>query len=158
MIARTALCIVLFSVVGPALATDLAFSSKDGRAVDVRIKDPENNVSYSVSLSPERDVKGRPVVLDLSLSRADSPIGSRNLLEPKGNWHGAEPFGFAAREFRHGLKSSVFGSRREIPIQDTQRVLLVSIRSSQIAFCNAFCVDPAFGGLKLSISIEAPSQ
>ena len=141
-----------------ACATDLVYASDDDHPVRAEIKDGATGVPSNLTLLPDGDGAGNPIVLDLVLTRADAPGNGTNLLEPGSNWHGSEPFSFSASEFKHGSDSSVSGSKRVIPMHDTRRVLVVNIQDVQLAGCRTCGVELSFGGLKLSVRIRAPSK
>jgi hypothetical protein len=106
---------------GPALAKNLVFSSRDRQVTRTSLRDTEAGITYTDSLSPERDVAGRPVVIDLVLTTVGATAESRTLLEPLGNWHGAQLFSFSAKEFKRNRVGGLFGAKRRISIQGSQK-------------------------------------
>jgi hypothetical protein len=86
-----------------------------------------NGTTYWATLKPEKDVDGNIVLIDLVLTRTGR---ARNLLEPKGNWHGIQPFDFGARDFRHGATRSIYGTDRIFPIGRER--LRVHVRSVEV--------------------------
>jgi hypothetical protein len=76
---------------------------------------PDGN-KYRLFLLPELDTGQHVVVLDLVLRRDSDRSENSNLLAPTENWHGYQPFCFAASDFARGAEASSFGSVRTIDV------------------------------------------
>jgi hypothetical protein len=87
--------------------------------------------SYVAWLEADRDVKGETLVLDLMLERPGRKT-FRNLVEPRDMWHGPQPFGFAAFDFRSGAKPIFSQTVRLLPIKGTNRALLVTVLNAKL--------------------------
>lgn len=74
-------------------------------------------------LKPEYDVGGRLLGWDLILQTATRP--SRNLLEPRGNWRGLQPWMLRANDLAAGPDKSAFGRERTFRPADR---MLIAIR------------------------------
>ena len=109
----------------------IAFPGTGAIRSETRITDTRTGVTYKVKLKADKDVEGRPAVVNLTLQQAGSPQDGRNLLEPPGNWHGMEPFSIAARDFNSGALPA-FGRHRKIPIQGSRSALLMDIKDVQV--------------------------
>jgi len=86
---------------------------------------------YTISLQPDRDVRGEAAVLDLVVRPTDAQRGD-NLLEPAGHWHGLQPFTFAARDFGRGATTSAYGRERLIPITGTSDAVRITVLKSEL--------------------------
>jgi hypothetical protein len=97
----------------------LRYSVKGLSPTFVLLKSPRG-VTYQLSLLPHYDVGNHLVVIDLVLARSDKKASTneRNLLEPKGMWHGYEPFIFAAHDYVKGAQKSIYGATRVMRLQD----------------------------------------
>jgi hypothetical protein len=110
MINRTSLLCVALLLTIPILRCHAAeaqlliyspTSSLHQESILLRSRD---GIAYRLSLAPDVDIENRVIVIDLALDR----IGSgkhMNLLEPKGRWHGSQPFFFVASDFAPGARS-----------------------------------------------------
>jgi hypothetical protein len=108
-----------------------ASSAAPPRSVDVRYPDATTlalNQNYLVRIEPDAGVRGVPN-LTLVLWRKDHR--AKNLLEPRGNWHGAEPFMFLAHDFA-GQNRQRSRSERLLPIAGTGEFLAVAIREAKL--------------------------
>ncbi len=86
---------------------------------------------YELLLEPQYDVRDRLVGWDLLLFRPDAP--GQNLLEPKGGWHGLQPFNFVAADLLHGAEQSAFGLERRMPIRGSSTTLVARITDVEVA-------------------------
>jgi hypothetical protein len=73
---------------------------------------------------------GSSELVDLTLFRPGHKASATNLLEPKGRWRGAEPFGLVAGEFDPGAES-IWGRHRDIPVRNYPFKLHVEILDAQ---------------------------
>lgn len=73
--------------------------------------------AYLLWLFLERDVNQRPIGVDLVLNRAGDKDWDGNLLNPRWNWHGLQPYMFVASDFSNGPGKSIFGPRRVIRVE-----------------------------------------
>lgn len=71
---------------------------------------------YVFWLFPEIDVNQHLVAVDLMMSKATDKNPDVNLLNPR-NWHGLQPFTFAAADLVQGPKRSAYGVVRIVPLQ-----------------------------------------
>jgi len=121
----------------------------------------DDGVEYRLLLVPELDTQRHVIVLDLVLRRAGESANSLNLLEPKENWHGSQPFSFAALDFVHGAESSPrvntrvidvpsLGIQLEIKVAGVDVVPISSESSSKLPY--------QFSDLKLQIASRPLSQ
>jgi hypothetical protein len=83
----------------------------------------------------------------------------QNLLEPWGNFHGLQPYDFAALGFIRGPEKSPFGSVREIPIRGTVTKLVVHIDDVQVRSISAVAAgdhdDAEVTKLQVSVALRA---
>jgi len=70
--------------------------------------------TYRLSLVPEFDTGNHVVVLELVLRRPHARENDSNLLDAGKNWHGYQPFFFAASDFAAGAQHSRYGDSRAI--------------------------------------------
>ena len=118
----------------------------------VTLTDVANRGVYIVRLTGEKDVSGNDVVVDLSLSAA-SNASKTNLLEPKGHWHGYQPFFFAASDFAKGIDKSIFGRIRSIPIWGTKLSLSVDVQGLEVVALPAKPKDYRFEFIRLGVGL-----
>jgi hypothetical protein len=103
-------------------------------------------VTYRTTLRPEKNVEGDIILVDLILTFRGE---GRNLLEPKGNWHGIQPFDFGARDLEHGVAASIFGGDRVFPLgRDRLHVRVNSVKVIRGK------TDPSLKQLSLDLLLE----
>jgi hypothetical protein len=119
----------------PSAAT-LVFPPVSGGNDHKLIIDPLDGSRLFVTLFPEKDTAGRIVVIDLLIKSHDNPQ-SRNLLEPPGNWHGYQPFFFAASDFRQGAERSTYGRSRIVHLPRVGADALITV--TDVAVTEAGC-------------------
>lgn len=88
---------------------------------------------YVISLEPERDTRGRVAGVDLVLQDVKSSGRESNLLSPKGNWHGLQPYDFVAADLAQGAAKSAFGARRSIAMKQRGIVVRMSISRAEVS-------------------------
>jgi len=108
-----------------------------------------HGITYWARLQPLDNVKGDIVVVDLIVTRGRVDHG-HNLLEPKGHWHGIQPFDFGGRDLAHGIDPSVYGADRVFRIGGDR--LRVHVRS---AIVDQGKSDPALKRLDLELAIDS---
>lgn|SRR5579862_1928033 len=119
-------------------------SASAGSGHQIVLSSPADLARFSASLVADGDVSGRPVVVDLVLRRSTKEADTRNILEPSGNWHGAQPFIFAASDFRQGPENSIYGRSRVFHIQEIAADVLVEVTEAVVnqngsaTFCCSF--------------------
>jgi len=116
------------------------------------IIDPRNGIAYEARLEANRNVEQRVSVIDIILSRQGSGAAGRNLIEPAGPWHGTEPFSMIASDLKSGA-TSMFGMRRQIPIQGTNASLIINIKKAEVADC-AVQATCSFSNVVVEVSIQ----
>jgi hypothetical protein len=113
---------------GHAPGTTVAYSIKHPEQHIVLLKSTQG-VIYRLSLVPDSDNGKHVVVMDLVLARSDkkASVYDSNLLEPKGMWHGYEPFIFAAHDYVRGAQKSIYGATRVMRLQDLGTEMRVKV-------------------------------
>jgi hypothetical protein len=115
---------------------------------------------YVLWLFPQYEVGHHIVGLDLVLNETGHEDWNENLLAPKGNWHGLEPFMLTASELADGTDGMNFGPRIRIPVKEKGLIVAVDVLGAKVdPFRNG---DPnvlphgdyEFKELDLSISVE----
>jgi len=86
---------------------------------------------YRFRLNPERNIDGDLTNMELVMEDATRTARTRNLLYPQGNWHGYQAFFFAASDFVHGPRRSIFGRSRIV--QRSSLGISVEITVEQVA-------------------------
>jgi hypothetical protein len=76
-------------------------------------------------------LKGSDGDYDLSLLRPGHGASARNLLEPKGNWHGPWPFMILADDLVPGGRW-IYGRERDIPVRNYPLILHVQLRDFEL--------------------------
>jgi hypothetical protein len=104
-----------------------------------------------VRLEPDFDIASGVVTWDLILRERGH--GRRNLLEPAGQWHGAQPFSLAAGDFLRGPANSVFGAARTLPIPAVNLVVRIEVKDAKVSGKDAagFYV---FSAARIVISVD----
>jgi len=103
-----------------AAATTAVYTAGANPPLVASMRDPNSGRRYFATLTPEKDVNGRAVVVDLELRSYPGRIGP-NLLEPKGRWHGIQPFNFAADHRAANPTTWVYGPAAHHPDQGDKR-------------------------------------
>jgi hypothetical protein len=117
--------------------------------------------TYRFRLNQERDVGGNLVVFELVMEgRSRSPRGP-NLLDPTGTIHGYQKWDFAASDFAHGPKKSLYGSTRTIDLPKLGLAVRIEVVRSAVEPAPTTPPEPAtfrFTGLTLRILADAASR
>ena len=108
--------------------------------------------AYVMWFSPEYDVAGNLVVLELVLNRIGRHDPDFNLLAPSGNWHGLQPYTFAGSDLAHGPERTGFGASRTISAGRVRLVVKIVILAAKVSKTStgSYQVDQ----LRLSIDVE----
>ncbi len=102
---------------GPTSARQiLGYPAAASRPSSLLLKSPAG-LAYRLSLVPDFDVGRHVVVLDLLLQRSDAKNTNANLVDPTGRLHGYQPYVFAASDFAHGTKKSIYGDTRVMNLE-----------------------------------------
>jgi hypothetical protein len=129
------------------------FSREDSTKVWTdHLNSPANKTIYTLSLEPDLDVGKHVIVVDLVLRDADAPRSNDNLLSPAKNWHGLQPYNFAASDLLHGADRSAFGARRSIKI--TSRELDIEIQIMDVKLRALPDGTQEIDELKLAVSAD----
>lgn len=132
----------------PAIVT-LSFPAAGNKHVEVRCSSPQQ--SWKLRLEPDYDQKGRPVVVSLSL------VGKQNdgnLFYRKPNFHGLQPFDFAARDLLNGVSRSAYGKKRRLTLPNSAGIVLLSVDRAVIGTRED---APFVKALNLSLTMAAGS-
>jgi hypothetical protein len=102
--------------------------------------------------SPEYDVGGNLVVLDLVVNRIGRHDPDFNLLAPPGNWHGLQPYAFPASDLVNGPERTMFGATRTISITGNRLAMKITILGARASKASdgLYRLDR----LRLSIDVE----
>src|ERR1700687_3442041 len=104
---RLALCLIIpalgmlsiaaatTTIVPLRTAARLTTQSSESRW-SVPVQSSNGQVAYALSLQPEIDVGNHLVSAELVLRPAGNNAATSNLLQPRGNWHGLQPYMFPA--------------------------------------------------------------
>jgi hypothetical protein len=74
----------------------------------------KDGATYRLRLDALPNVHGTITDLVLVVQRADAGADAPNLIDPPGNWHGYQPYTFAATDFKAGPEHSLFGGTRSV--------------------------------------------
>ena len=72
--------------------------------------------TYWFRLSPDRDVDGNDIVVELVMQGTSSSSRKANLLDATGRLHGMQKWTFAASDLANGAQRSVYGTARAIDL------------------------------------------
>ena len=149
---------------GHAPGITMAYSIKHSEQHIVLLKSTQG-VIYRLSLVPDSDIGKHVMVMDLVLARSNKKVSAYygNLFEPKGMWHGYEPFIFAAHDYVRGAQKSIYGATRVMRLQDLgteMRVKVVAVHVVPIPGSSFPDGGPdyEFQDLRLAISTRALSD
>ena len=98
-------------------------------AMTAVVKAADGKPLYRLVLRVDHTVDNLPTNLSLALERANAKPGADNLLEPPGNWHGYQPFFFAADDFKDGAEKSFHGVSREFCRDATGLETVITVKS-----------------------------
>jgi hypothetical protein len=137
------------------LQTSVIFSAQSAQnRWSVPIKSAGGRTIYILSLEPDwwfgspRRVEG----VDLVLRHPRDKAGTENLFDPTGNWHGLQNFMFPARDFKDGMKNSLYGEKRTIIIKRLGLVLRVTILKAGVSPIST--KDYQLDNLELQINVD----
>jgi hypothetical protein len=122
----------------------------------IPITSSEGNTVYFLSYMPEYWVGGHLGGVDILLRRAGAGDGGANLLAPAKNWHGMQPFIFAANDLANGAEKSAYGKERTIPIGKLGLVVRITIVDASVGLISVGepQLEPQLDRLELQIEIE----
>jgi hypothetical protein len=119
---------------------------------------PGGKRAYELSFEPEYGPKNEIIGLNLVLVDAQKkhePSGS-NLLDPRGIWHGLQPYDFMGRDLAQGPDKSILGTHRTLRIEDRKLVVRIDISSVKVSpLANG---DYQIDQLDLAISVDKLSS
>ena len=107
--------------------------------------------AYELRVGPELDTRGEIVAWDVSLY--DAERRGRNMLAPRGQWHGLQAFTIAAGDLKLGAEKSAFGSTRTIKVEEVGAAVRIQIVDADVTSGD----DPLlhrFESLRLRLSVE----
>jgi hypothetical protein len=84
---------------------------------EISIENVQKKVAYNLAIDPEFDVDNHLVGLSLMLHRSGDKADAPNLLYENSNWHGYQPFIFAASDFAFGADKSIYGKQRTVRLK-----------------------------------------
>jgi len=97
------------------------------------IHSTDGKTLYKLFFYEERDVRGTLLGVDLVLDDGRYSRSNLNLLSPKGNWHGLEPYDFVASDFLHGIDKSGFGRHRTIKLEGKGIVVRIDVLDVKVS-------------------------
>jgi hypothetical protein len=97
-------------------------------------------------------VRGTLLGVDLVLDDGRYRRSNINLLSPKGNWHGLQPYEFEGSDFLHGIDKSDFGRHRTINVE--RQGIVVHIDVLNVTVSPALGDDTQIDSVTLSVSAE----
>ena len=146
------------SIIGAAFCASIDPAPTKGTLVfplasknSVALTSPTQHKILIAELIPEQDVSGNTTVISLSIRKQSGPLVHHNLLEPADNWHGYQPFNFAASDFKRGAMFSMFGPSRIVRIPTLGDDLVIKVTDAAVTQSNgAQCCS--FERLTLSLA------
>ena len=108
--------------------------------------------SWTLKFDPDYDREGRPVVVSLSLV---GKRGGDNLFYESPNFHGLQPFNFAARDFLNGVRHAAFGKSRRLTLPNSSGMLLVSVDRAVVKTRKGVAL---VGALDLTLKLSTGSR
>jgi len=107
-------------------------------------------ISLQLSVMPEFDISGNLLGWQVALVNLRAP--DKNLLEPRGNWHGLQAYDLMATDFRQGPERSAFGRSRRIDLPE-KGVLVIAVAKAVVSDSGEGI--SVFDDLVLDLSIES---
>jgi len=97
-------------------STRLVYSRQSNSQTSSSLLKSSTGAMYRLLLIPDLDVEKHVVVLNLVLQKEGRKTDDSNLLDSTGKLHGYQPYFFAASDFAHGAKNSIYGDTRVIDL------------------------------------------
>jgi hypothetical protein len=90
---------------------------------------------YDLSLEPERTKSDAVIGVDLVMRSADSQCAGdgSNLLNPRHNWHGLQPYSFVGRDLAQGTDKSIFGAHRSVKVGRNKLAVQMDVSSVKVS-------------------------
>jgi hypothetical protein len=138
------------------LRTSMAFSAGSGQSRwSFPIKSTDGRTVYVLSLEPDEVFRAEPhraEGLVLRLQRRRDKSEAPNLLAAIRNWHGMQDFMFPARDFKQGVKSSLYGEDRTIYVKNLGLVVQIKVSkaTAHAISANGYLLDT----LELKIEVD----
>lgn len=110
------------AVAHAAVPASVTITYDQGQTVQPQRLKADDGRLFELSLDPY----GAIGFADLTLFRPGHKPSATNLLEPRGHWHGIEPFEVIAQDCLPG-KEPLYGVSRDIPVRNYPFVLHVQI-------------------------------
>jgi len=108
--------------------------------------------AYQLFFDEEHDARGTLCCIHLVLNDGMGRHPNLNLLRPKGNWHGLQPYDFVASDFLQGIDKSAFGRHRTINVE--RKGIVVQIEVLEVKVNPVPGGEPEIGGLTLSVNAD----
>ena len=106
----------------PVRSDSLVFNAKaDPPSNPITIYSPGDGKRYLARLEPSEDANGGVFMLQVVLTPEGEPDHA-NLLEPKGDWHGAQPYMIYAEDL---TRPSIFGASRVFRLPELKMTLTI---------------------------------
>jgi len=118
----------------------------------VLVHSADGKRAYKLFFDQERDVRGTLLGVDLVLDDGRYSRSNVNLLSPKGNWHGLQPYNFVGSDFLHGINKSGYGSHRTIRVEEKGIVIQIDVLDVTVSPANAG--ETQIDSVTLSVSAE----
>jgi hypothetical protein len=118
------------------------------------VKSHPGETAYEFLVLPEEDLANH--LIGWQAFFYSSGDRNKNLLEPRGTWHGLQPFMIMAEDLQAGPGRSTFGAKRTINIP--QLGLVVSIEVASVSTQAEPDGTVVFGNLALVLSVSNASH
>jgi hypothetical protein len=115
------------------------------------VKSARNRRAYELRLEPEIDIAND--IAGWNVLLYESEVAKHNLLEPRGTWHGLQPFMIVAADLTEGLEKSVFGAQRTLRVSDRQLIVRIQLEDAKVS-TQERSGSSTFSELRLSLAVE----